>query len=291
MLVSLLGAQAPAVAVPYEPGKTRAERSVPGRTQQATPPSDGTARNTLRGDRTVRWPSTAAAEVTFAAAPNPTGRTKVGELPLSAGPATNATPRDERHETVPNAGRIRAQFLDRATSDRAGIAGPVWRLARTDGIRTAGTVTVELDYAGFRNAYGADWAHRLRIVQLPECALTASKRPDCRATAVATRNDTRASRLTADVTVSAGGTLFAATAASAGPTGNYSATSLSPSSTWSGGNPTGDFAWNYPLRVPPGIGGPTPQVAFAYSSSSVDAGSRAVDFCQNAQSFHCLEGG
>ena len=276
-LVALLGAQAPALAAVYEPGKTRAERSVPGRTHQATPPSDGTARNPLRGDRSVRWPSTAAVEVALAAAPNPMGRVKVGELPLSTGPATNVTTRDERQETVPDAGRIRAQFLDRATADRAGIRGPVWRLARTDGVRTAGTVSVELDYTGFRDAYGADWAHRLRIVRLPECALTTSGRSDCRATAVPTRNDTRAGRLTADVRVSAGGTLFAATAAPAGPTGNYSATSLSPSSTWSGGNPTGDFAWNYPLRVPPGIGGPTPQVAFAYSSSSVDGRTAATN--------------
>ena len=36
--------------------------------------------------------------------------------------------------------------------------------------------------------------------------------------------------------------------------GDYAATSLSSSATWSGGGSAGDFSWSYPLRTPPGLG-------------------------------------
>nr|WP_236646756.1 RHS repeat-associated core domain-containing protein [Micromonospora acroterricola] len=59
-------------------------------------------------------------------------------------------------------------------------------------------------------------------------------------------------------------------AAASGPAGDYSATSLQPSSTWSAGGSSGAFNWSYPMRVPPATGGPAPQVQLGYSSQSVD---------------------
>ncbi|MEU1733759.1 RHS repeat-associated core domain-containing protein [Streptosporangium sp. NPDC020145] len=57
---------------------------------------------------------------------------------------------------------------------------------------------------------------------------------------------------------------------SSGPTGDYAATSLTPSSTWNTGGNSGDFTWSYPMRVPPGLGGPEPQLTLSYSSARVD---------------------
>src|SRR5690606_1544726 len=55
-----------------------------------------------------------------------------------------------------------------------------------------------------------------------------------------------------------------------GPAGDYTATPLQPSSTWSAGGNSGTFAWSYPMRTPPSVGGPAPKVELSYSSQSVD---------------------
>jgi hypothetical protein len=47
-----------------------------------------------------------------------------------------------------------------------------------------------------------------------------------------------------------GATILAATATASGGTGSFSATTLSPSGSWSVGGSTGDFQWTYPLRTP-----------------------------------------
>ncbi|MDX8149509.1 polymorphic toxin-type HINT domain-containing protein [Lentzea sp. BCCO 10_0061] len=67
-----------------------------------------------------------------------------------------------------------------------------------------------------------------------------------------------------------GGAIMALAAATSSGSGTYKATSLSPSATWSAGSNTGAFTWNYPLRMPPSLGGPTPSLALEYSSASVD---------------------
>ncbi len=48
-----------------------------------------------------------------------------------------------------------------------------------------------------------------------------------------------------------------------GGAGSCSATPLAPSSAWGAGGQTGDFTWSYPLRVPPGVAGPEPDLASA----------------------------
>jgi hypothetical protein len=64
--------------------------------------------------------------------------------------------------------------------------------------------------------------------------------------------------------------LMAAAADSSGGGSDYSATSLSPTATWEAGGSTGDFTWNYPLRVPPATAGPAPNLSISYNSASVD---------------------
>ncbi|SNS92035.1 polymorphic toxin-type HINT domain-containing protein [Actinoplanes regularis] len=127
-----------------------------------------------------------------------------------------------------------------------------------------------LDYKSFATAYGADWSSRLRLVTLPACALSRPERAECAVKPLDSDNDVAAQTVSAEVAVAGVSTLMAATAAASGPAGDYSASTLSPSSTWSAGGNSGAFTWSYPLRIPPSLGGPAPQLGLSYSSQSVD---------------------
>ncbi|WP_328972722.1 RHS repeat domain-containing protein [Streptomyces sp. NBC_00239] len=75
-------------------------------------------------------------------------------------------------------------------------------------------------------------------------------------------------------------TVLAATAGPVGSAGDFTATSLSPTGSWSAGGNAGSFHWSYPLTLPPALGNAAPSVALAYDSASVDG--RTVS--RNAQS-------
>ena len=47
--------------------------------------------------------------------------------------------------------------------------------ARTGTDGQAGKTRLEIDYSGFRYAFGGDYGYRLRMVKLEECALTAPR--------------------------------------------------------------------------------------------------------------------
>ncbi|WP_433041771.1 polymorphic toxin-type HINT domain-containing protein [Dactylosporangium sp. CS-033363] len=290
-LVGVLG-EGTAFAAPAAPPALHVEQSVPGGPIAAKPrDTDPVLAAALHGNQgSAAAPAAAGAETTLTA----TARTKAGALPLAVGAGTDAQ--------NPAPSKVRVEFLDTAATARTGIRGPVWRIARADGGTAAASASVELDYTSFRNSYGGDWAQRLHLVRVPECALSTPAAAACRPVELpSSRNDTRTGKLTADVALPAkafavphrledpsiarpsaaelksSGALFAAVAGASGPTGSFAATSLSPSSTWSAGNPTGNFGWSYPLRVPPGLGGPTPSIALSYSSSSVDGRSSATN--------------
>lgn len=135
---------------------------------------------------------------------------------------------------------------------------------------------VSLDYSSFSDVYGGNFGPRLSLVTLPACALTTPQKESCRAQSPVAGADNDAESQTLTGTVSArtlaAGTpmLLAATADSSGGGGDYSATSLSPTATWEAGGSTGDFTWNYPLRVPPATAGPSPNLSISYNSATVD---------------------
>ncbi len=135
---------------------------------------------------------------------------------------------------------------------------------------------VSLDYSSFKDVYGGSFGPRLRLVTLPACALSTPEKKSCRTqTPVAgADNDARSQTLSGTVSARtlAAGTpmLLAAAAGSSGGGGDYGATPLSPTATWEAGGSTGDFTWNYPLRVPPATAGPSPNLSISYNSASVD---------------------
>ncbi|MEV4840392.1 polymorphic toxin-type HINT domain-containing protein [Nonomuraea sp. NPDC049486] len=165
--------------------------------------------------------------------------------------------------------RVQVEVLDRPVS---AVAQVPLRVTRADGGTAAAPLSLTFDYSGFRHAYGGDWAARLHLVELPSCGLsegaTSAICPPPKP--LPTVNDTKQATITADVTATAAGGLYAVMAASSGSTGSFTASTLAPSAKWQVSAQSGDFAWSYPMRTPPSLGGPTPQLALSYSAGSVD---------------------
>ncbi|WP_189129998.1 polymorphic toxin-type HINT domain-containing protein [Wenjunlia tyrosinilytica] len=212
-------------------------------------------------------------------------RTKAGEAARSSGakagdlPLTVLAPRNERGRrkasasVLPAVDKVTVAVLDRDASSRAGAAGPLVTLERADGVDKAGGVGVEVDYRGFAEAFGGAYGSRLRLVQLPVCALVTPDKPRCRrATPVASSNDSEDKAVSApSLRLGASGpTVLALTAAPESSQGDYKATSLSPSATWQTSLNTGAFAWSYDMPVPQVPGGLVPNVGLSYSSDGID---------------------
>ncbi|SBT89725.1 intein C-terminal splicing region/RHS repeat-associated core domain-containing protein [Streptomyces sp. DI166] len=260
------------VDVPGKPaGKKSGLNPVPRRTWTKSP--------------SVTWPKADTAEVRLTADGKAAPRVRAGKLPVRLSAAPGKGKAAERAVTA------EVEVADRATTDKAGIDGVLLAVRRDDRAQDTAKVRVELDYKGFRNAYGGDWGSRLRFTALPACALTTPQKAECRTrTPVATTNDPAKGTLTATVPAppakasgaakrgtraAAGATVLAAAAAPNGASGDYRATSLSPSGSWQAGGSSGDFTWSYPMDIPSSMGGPGPMLGLSYSSASVDGRSSA----------------
>ncbi|HWH01219.1 MAG TPA: polymorphic toxin-type HINT domain-containing protein [Pilimelia sp.] len=193
---------------------------------------------------------------------------------------------------------VRVDLLDRQRVPAAWRHGVVARVGAAAG-SPAGTARVTVDYAAFRSAFGGDWASRLRLWRLPECALTAPGTPGCAATPLRSLHHNSGSAVSAEVALPAlggsraadskarlagnahgaapQGVLVALAAGPSGPSGDFTATALSASATWSAGGSAGAFSWDYPMRTPPAINGPKPGITLAYSSAGVDGRSSATN--------------
>jgi RHS repeat-associated protein len=305
-LIAALGtAVSPAAATPGRPAPPAKLTSVPGTDAVAKAPPVDTTRNATPA--TVVWPSAATADVTLVAGTAATGvrdgaagLSWVSGLPVGVGTAAAATgaPAGGAATGAPAGAaaagkpvRVRVALLDRAVAGRAGRE-VVLRIGRIDGGTAPVSTVVGVNYAAFRDAYGADWARRLRLVALPACALTTPTALACQGTELPTSNDTLHSVLTAPVSAApqpvAGqdstgppaasqGSLVALVAGASSDGGDYKATDLKAASTWSAGGNAGDFDWSYPIRVPPSLAGPAPKVQFTYSSQAVDGQTAAVN--------------
>jgi hypothetical protein len=290
----------PSFAVPggprsdYQKLKPQADKSVPAAKETPATPTQGpnpaaaAARKGAPPDPV--WPKAGSETVTV---PREAGAkaARVASGAVTVAPAAEATASTNAPPST-----VSVAVLDASARDRA-RRPVVLRVKRADNGAGTGTVKVSVDYSTFKDAFGGDWANRLRLVSLPECALTAPKAPECQGTPLPTGRV--GSALTAEVAVDGGpdlsktaafavgyaaaagganvGTLFAVQAAPSGAAGDFGTTSLSPSSTWFSGSSTGDFGWSYPLRVPPSINGPSPQVELSYSSQSVDGRTAATN--------------
>lgn len=243
------------------------------------------------------WPAAATVDVKLAQAQAPAGglaRKLAGLDQASANPAAQAgaspvflTP------GAASPAAVRVHVFSHASAATAGVDGMLLSLSRADGLTAAAPVKVTVDYAAFKDAYGADYGNRLHLVKLTGCKSVAPVPAGCRASVLPGANDPVTLSLSATVNVGGPGAgsasatvtrsasaaasapasdevIVAAVATSSGGTGSFSATTLSPSGSWSVGGSTGDFQWTYPLRTPPAGGGQAPKLLLTYDSASVD---------------------
>ncbi|MFF5443570.1 RHS repeat-associated core domain-containing protein [Streptomyces sp. NPDC012888] len=242
---------------------------------KAVPVTGMKAGGTKRPDAAARtqkpktaWPAAGAGQVSL----DRGGR--VGSLPVNVVPeAPRPAPKSFGAAAArPAGGAAKVSVADRKTARKAGVDGVLLSVSRPGGSFAQKTpARVEVAYDAFRHAYGGDWAARLRLVQLPSCALTTPERPECRTQKpLPTENDVRTGKLTTRTALAPTAMVMAATAEESGPTGTYKATSLQPSGTWSAGGSTGAFSWTYPISVPQVPGGPQPSISLGYSSQAVD---------------------
>ncbi|MBF9128549.1 RHS repeat-associated core domain-containing protein [Plantactinospora sp. S1510] len=202
------------------------------------------------------WPTAGQVSLAVDDDPRRPARGVAGRLPVTVS-AVAGTRAPER---------TGVRVLDEQHAGRLGVSGPVVVI---DG--DAGTVRTTLDYAGFRQFYGAGWGERLNLLRLPACAVTSPERAQCRRTErVEATNNTVTSTLSTQVAMSGGeSAVFAVTADESSEEGDYTATDLKAAGSWTGGSGSGGFSYSIPVRLPPAEG-PLPTVSLGYSSQVVD---------------------
>lgn len=193
----------------------------------------------------------------------PVGETGIN---VAVDPATPSAGSPEAGLNAAAAPTVAIDVLSEKEAEAIGATGLAMRVTRTD----AGNdlpITLSVPASLLNGPYGADYASRLRWIQMPEDTV-----------------DTGEAELAAStVDTVSGGTVVSTQAsgqpmllvAASGPvaengTGDFSATSLSPASSWQVSTQTGSLSWSYPFRVPPAAAGPEPELAFDYDSGLVD---------------------
>ncbi|MDL4819310.1 RHS repeat-associated core domain-containing protein [Actinomadura sp. OS1-43] len=277
----LLSAPPPALAAPssQRPAALEHEDPIKGHDLKVRPRKSSTLKPGPAAK--AAWPKAGSSEVSLPTGSKPGVR--AGSLPVRVLPAAKSKTRSQ----IEAAGKVRVSILDRAAAAKTGLDGVAFTMARTDQPQ-AGQVGVEVDYSQFAQAFGGAYGSRLRLFQVPACALSTPDKPECHLAApLKATNDGTKQTLTAQVTAApastspptssapaaatqAVGTLLVAAAGSSGSQGDYKATSLEASATWQAGGSGGAFTWSYPMRVPAVPGGLTPNVAVTYDSGSVD---------------------
>ncbi|MGW3398463.1 polymorphic toxin-type HINT domain-containing protein [Streptomyces hydrogenans] len=206
------------------------------------------------------------------------GLVQVEDLPVKIG---KASPTAEDPTPPAPTGTWEVEVESRSTTEASAVDGAL--ITVTPPAAGSTPIDLELDYSKFADLFGTEWAGRLQIKQLPACFLQTPELPECN-TAIdvpsvnAPATDTVRSTIDpADspvqgLSTQAGGgpVVLAVTDSGSGAAGNYKASPLSPSGTWSAGGSSGGFTWTYPLTVPAPPAGPAPKVAFTYSSQAVD---------------------
>ncbi|MGO4425220.1 hypothetical protein AB4Z54_42690, partial [Streptomyces sp. MCAF7] len=134
------------------------------RVVQASEAADRAAAKQARADqsRSVIWPRQGQGTLTLGA--EKTAKANPGALPVTL---TEAAPgKDRKKERV--ARTVTVKVLDQEAAGKLGVKGV---LLTATGPTGGGTARLTIDYSAFASAYGGDWAGRLQVVKLPDCAL------------------------------------------------------------------------------------------------------------------------
>ncbi|MCE7009269.1 type IV secretion protein Rhs [Kibdelosporangium philippinense] len=208
--------------------------------------------------RQANWPAAGEADVDLDQARGSTAQ-RAGALPVFLGGGS---------------GTARVRIADQEAGRRAGVAGVMLSVTLPQ------ATSVGVDYSGFGESMGAGFGSRLRLVALPDCALTTPDKPECRVqTPLVSNNDPGTRVVTADISPQGEGNpvVVAAVGGPGGSQGQFVASSLAPSGSWSVTGASGGFRWTYPIDVPPVATGGAPGISLAYSSTSVDGRTAATN--------------
>jgi RHS repeat-associated protein len=184
--------------------------------------------------------------------------------------------------------RVRVTAHSRELAQALGAA-QVFTVRAADGSAMESAVDLRVDYSPYAEAFGGNYADRLRLVRLPACAVGSPSSPGCWVPEpVLAVNDPVSRTLIARVPVPGepgsldpspqasgspeSGTVLAVTSTTQGTsTGDYTATDLNPGGTWQVGLSSGSFGYGYPMPEPPSQAGSGLGLALSYDSQSVDA--------------------
>jgi RHS repeat-associated protein len=257
---------------------------------------DQAAQRAWEGAPKVTWPKPGSSTISL---PH-TGLAKAADPAVRVGKGARKAGKSGKASELAQA---QVQVLDQKTAKTLDVNGVVLAIRSGDG--KVGPVDVQVDYSGFRHAYGGDWASRLTFRQLPACALSTPDKAACtKGTDLLTRNDSKhatvdaavnlpaatskttasalvsrvsSARSASGLTASEGTVLLAVTAAASGAYGDFKATPLSPSASWSAGGSSGAFTWSYDLDTPTVAAGEGPGLSLNYSSQAVDGRTAATN--------------
>ncbi|WP_157252733.1 RHS repeat-associated core domain-containing protein [Nonomuraea typhae] len=239
------------------------------------------------------WPTAGRAEVRV-----PSGSELAGDGPVRVGRGKGGGAPE----------KVAVQTLPADVVRSLGGVGLGAKVVRADEVRSPGRVRIELSYAGFRDAFGGNFAGRLQVLRLPACVLQSPRPRSCqvRPAVVASVNDRTAGTLVAEVEAApagaaetavkppagkgkegaaraadavlagqlAAGSVYLLAGGMTGPDGTWGATDLKPSGTWQAGTSGGGFDYDVPLPEPPSAAGDGPDLSLQYDASSVDGQGR-----------------
>ncbi|WP_204299117.1 RHS repeat domain-containing protein [Actinoplanes campanulatus] len=206
-------------------------------------------------------PTVAAKEQTVDLTQQGTARVQAGALAVSVEPVASArTLQGTAQQETAGVRKLKVSSLGRDATAALGVKGIAVRLARADGSNLGGKVRLTVGYQRVAGLFNNEALSRLRLVRL------ADGHP------IPSTNDPRTGTVSATVEVAGAATAstFALTTAAEGENGDYSATSLTPASTWQVSQQNGAFAWSYPMNVPKPPGSFNPDLTLGYSSAAID---------------------
>ncbi|MEU9737518.1 RHS repeat-associated core domain-containing protein [Streptomyces sp. NPDC048002] len=186
--------------------------------------------------------------------------------------------------------QVDVRLLDRQAVAPAGGIGLGLQVTRADGVEAPGQVQVDIDYSGFKYAFGGDFASRLLLVKLPACALQTPEAEGCTGREVVpAENDTASGTLTATVVAEpdvdglstqlegASASVYALSTGSSSDQGDYRASTLSPTGSWDVSTGSGAFTYSLPVSLPTPAMGSAPSLGLSYNSQSVDGRTSATN--------------
>ncbi|MGW2449119.1 RHS repeat-associated core domain-containing protein [Streptomyces sp. NPDC001675] len=224
--------------------------------------------------------------------PSADGTTDASPSPTSSASTepTPSAPTGSGEPATVSPDQVDVRVLDRQDVAPVGGVAMGLQVSRTDGVASPGQVQVAIDYSGFKYAYGGDFASRLRLVKLPECALQTPEAEGCTDREfVPVDNDTAKGTLTATVQaepdsdglstqlVSGSSSVYALSTGSSSDKGDYRASTLSPTGSWDVATGSGAFTYNLPINLPAPAMGSAPSLGLSYNSQSVDGRTSATN--------------